>query len=390
MQPADRVSASKPYFFAQLGKRINQLKANGVDVIRLDMGSPDLPPADFIIDAMANEIRKPDVHGYTLGGGVQKFRQAVTNFYSRRFGVELDPMTEVIDLIGSKEGLFIISQVLVNRGDVALVPDPGYGVYAAGAEVAGADVVAMPLLAENEFLPDLGAIPTDAARRAKVMFLNYPNNPTGATANLAFFEKVVAFAKEYDILVAHDAPYADVAFDAYRAPSILQIAGAKDVAVEFNSFSKIYNMAGWRLGMALGNRDVLGYIENYKSLQDSAMFGPIMTAGVAALQGDQEWIEERNQVYQERRDIALSGLRAAGFEVATPKAALYLWIRLPEGEDSTDFCARLLDETGVSLTPGVVFGKHGEGYMRLSLVTATERITEGVNRICDWMKTGKS
>lgn len=388
MQPADRVSGSKPYFFAQLGKRINQLKAGGMDVIRLDMGSPDLPPADFIIEAMAAEIHKPDVHGYTLGSGVQKFRQAVANFYSRRFGVDLDPMTEVIDLIGSKEGLFIISQVLVNRGDVALVPDPGYGVYSSGAEVAGAEVVAMPLLAENGFLPDLRAIPVEAARRAKVMFLNYPNNPTGATADLDFFRDVIAFAKEYDILVAHDAPYADVAFDGYRAPSILQVAGAKDVAVEFNSFSKIYNMAGWRLGMALGNRDVLGYIENYKSLQDSAMFGPIMAAGVAALQGDQEWIEERNQVYQERRDIALKGLLATGFEVATPKAALYLWIRLPEGEDSTDYCARLLEETGVSLTPGVVFGKHGEGYMRLSLVTATERIAEGVARIVDWKKTG--
>ncbi|MBI3159911.1 MAG: aminotransferase class I/II-fold pyridoxal phosphate-dependent enzyme [Chloroflexi bacterium] len=385
MQPADRISGSTPYFFSELGKKISQLRENGVDVIRLDMGSPDLPPEPSIIAALIAEAQKPDVHGYTLGSGVQKFRQAVAAFYSRRFGVELDPTREVIDLIGSKEGLFIISQVLVNRGDVVLVPDPGYGVYAAGAQVAGGQIVPMPLLAENGFLVDLEAIPADMARRARLMFLNYPNNPTGAAAEMGFFERVIDFARQYDIVVAHDAPYADVAFDGYRAPSILQVPGAKDVAVEFNSFSKIYNMAGWRMGMALGNREVLRYIEHYKSLQDSAIFGPIMSAGVAALQGDQEWVEERNQVYQARRDIALEGLRAAGFQVATPRAALYLWIRLPESTNSTKFCARLLEETGVSLTPGVVFGQYGEGYMRLSLVTATERIAEGVARIGEWM-----
>jgi LL-diaminopimelate aminotransferase len=384
MQPADRISNSTPYFFAELGKRINQLKADGVDVIRLDMGSPDLPPEPPIIEALVEEARKPNVHGYTLGSGVQRFRKAVADFYARRFGVTLDPMAEVIDLIGSKEGLFIISQVLVNRGEVVLVPDPGYGVYAAGARVAGGEIFAMPLLEENGFLADLAEIPSDVAKRAKLMFLNYPNNPTGATAELAYFQQVVEFARQYDIVVAHDAPYADVAFDGYRAPSILQASGARDVAVEFNSFSKIYNMAGWRMGMALGNREVLGYIEHYKSLQDSAIFAPIMTAGVAALQGDQEWVEERNQVYQQRRDIALEGLRGAGLEVETPKAALYLWIRLPEGTDSRAYCARLLDETGVSLTPGSVFGKYGEGYVRLSLVTATERLAEGVARIGRW------
>lgn len=386
MQPADRVSGSKPYFFSELGKKINLLKANGVDVIRLDMGSPDLPPDEHIIETLISAARQPDMHGYTLGSGVQKFRQAAAAFYSRRFGVELDPASEVIDLIGSKEGLFILSQVLVNPGDVVLVPDPGYSVYASGAEMAGAEVVVMPLLAENEFVPDLSSIPSAAAQRAKILFLNYPNNPTGATAELPYFEEVLEFGRSYDILIANDAPYTDVAFDGYRAPSILQAAGARDQAVEFNSLSKIYNMAGWRLGMLAGNRDVVRLVENYKSLQDSAAFAPILAAGVAALMGDQEWIETRNQVYQERRDIALDGLRAAGFVVETPRAALYLWVRLPEGEQSIPFCGRILDETGVSLTPGVVFGQYGEGYMRLSLVTPTPRIAEGMLRLREWMK----
>ncbi len=386
MQPADRVSGSKPYFFSELGKKINNLRAAGVDIIRLDMGSPDLPPDPAIIDVLVEAARQPEMHGYTLGSGVQKFRQAAAAFYARRFGVTLDPANEVVDLIGSKEGLFILSQVLVNPGDVVLVPDPGYSVYASGAELAGGEVVAMPLLAENGFRPDLNSIPTEAAKRAKVMFLNYPNNPTGATAELPYFEEALEFGRTYDILIANDAPYTDVAFDGYRAPSILQVAGAREQAVEFNSLSKIYNMAGWRLGMLVGHTDVVKLVENYKSLQDSASFAPILAAGVAAPMGDQEWIEERNQVYQTRRDSALRGLRAAGFTVDTPKAALYLWIRLPDGEESIPYCGRILDETGVSLTPGAVFGKHGEGYMRLSLVTPEERIEEGMARLGEWMK----
>ncbi len=386
MQPADRVSGSKPYFFSELGKRINQLRAAGVDVIRLDMGSPDLPPDTTIIDALVEAARRPDMHGYTLGSGVQKFREAAAAFYARRFGVTLDPANEVIDLIGSKEGLFILSQVLVNSGDVVLVPDPGYSVYATGAEMAGGEVVAMPLLAENGFRPDLSSIPTEAAKRAKILFLNYPNNPTGATVEREYYEEVLEFGRTYDILIASDAPYTDVAFDGYRAPSLLEAARAGDLAVEFNSLSKIYNMAGWRLGMLAGHTDVVKLVENYKSLQDSASFAPILAAGVTALMGDQEWIEERNQVYQTRRDIALQGVRAAGFSVETPKAALYLWIRLPAGEESIPFCGRILDETGVSLTPGVVFGKHGEGYMRLSLVTPEARIVEGMARLGEWMK----
>lgn len=385
MQPAQRMSVIKPYFFSSLGKKIVKMREEGRDVIRLDMGSPDLPPADFIIDAMAKSARNSNTHGYTLGSGTQKFRKAVAEYYLTRFDVTVDPSSEVIDLIGSKEGLFFISQALLDPGDVALVPDPGYGVYASGARIAGAEVYKMPLLPENNFLPDLDAIPDDIAARAKILWLNYPNNPTGATATLEFLADAVAFGRKHNIIIAHDAPYADVGFDGYRAPSILQVPDAKDVTIEFNSFSKVYNMAGWRLGMALGNAEVLSYIETLKSQKDSAIFAPILDAGIAAMQGDQNWIEDRNGVYQERRDIVLEAFERAGLRAQAPKAALYVWAKIPEGEISVDFCARLLEETGISLTPGSVFGEYGEGYLRVSLVTPAETLKEGVERVVNWL-----
>jgi LL-diaminopimelate aminotransferase len=380
------MSVIKPYFYSNLGKKINQLKENGMDVIRLDMGSPDLPPADFIIDTLVSEARKPDTHGYTLGGGTAAFRKAAASFYNRRFGVQLDPAAEVCDLIGSKEGLFILSQVLLQEGDISLVPDPAYAVYDSAALIAGAEVHKMPLLAENGFLPDLKIIPEEVAKKAKILWLNYPNNPTGATAAMAYFEEVTAFARKYEILIANDAPYTDVGFDGYRANSILEVEGAKDVCIEFNSLSKIYNMAGWRIGMVVGHPDVVKLIETYKSQKDSAIFTPIMQSGIAAMEGDQEWVDERNAIYQERRDIVIPAFKEAGLIADTPKAALYVWARLPEGVDEVDFCTRLLDDTGVSLTPGSVFGKYGEGYLRLSLVTPTPRIKEGMERLMNWIQ----
>jgi len=258
-------------------------------VVRLDIGSPDLPPPGFILEGMFEAASRADTHGYTLGL-THKFRKAVADYYQRRFGVQLDPATETIDLLGSKEGLFILSQVILNPGDVALVPDPSYAVYAKGTEIAGGIVHYMPLLEENAFLPDLAAIPADVRKRAKILWLNYPNNPTGAIADLAFFEKAVAFARKHNILIAHDNPYCDVGFDGYRAPSLLQVPGAKDVVVEFNSLSKTYNMAGWRVGMAVGNPDALKFIETYKSQQDSAIFAPLLAAGELAMLGDQTWL----------------------------------------------------------------------------------------------------
>lgn len=385
-EPAQRIAGFKPYFFATLNKRLAELKARGMDIIRIDMGSPDLPPADFIIDALAKSAHRTDTHGYTPNGGTPAFRKAVTEYYGRRFGVELDPDKETLALIGSKEGLFNLSQVLVNPGDVVLVPDPGYPVYSASGLIAGAQVHYLPILAEQGFLPQLEDVPEEIARRAKILWLNYPNNPTGAIAPLEFYHRALEFARHYNILIAHDAPYADVCFDSYHAPSILELPGAREVAIEFNSLSKTYNMAGWRLGMAVGNEDVIKMLSTYKSQMDSSIFMPILEAGMAALNGDQSWLDERNAVYQERRDIVVDGLTAAGFQIERPKAAIYVWARLPGGErDSTKFCARLLEETGVSTTPGVVYGQYGEGYLRVSLGTATARIREAVERIAGWV-----
>lgn len=387
IQPAERIASFKPYFFASLNQKIAQLRAQGVDVIRLDMGSPDLPPADFIIDALIQSARRPDSHGYSPNGGTPAFRKAVAEYYLNRFDVSLDPQKEVLALVGSKEGLFNLSQVLLNPGDISLVPDPGYPVYAAGSLIAGAEVYPMPLLKENGFLPDVDAIPPEVARRAKILWLNYPNNPTGAVATYDFYMKVIEFAHKYQVLVASDAPYTDICFEGYRAPSILQIPGAREVAVEFNSLSKTYNMAGWRLGMAVGNAKVISYLHTYKSQSDSSQFQAILDAGAVALTGDQSWIERRNDIYRQRRDIVVQGLREAGFTVDTPPAAIYVWAKLPPGYvDSTDFCTRLLEATGVSVTPGIVYGAHGEGYLRVSLGTDTELIQKAIERIKGWIK----
>lgn len=386
IRPADRIVTFKPYFFASLNQKITALKKNGVDVIRLDIGSPDLPPPDFIIDSLIASSRRPDAHGYTPNGGTLAFRNAVTQYYKRRFAVELDPTTEVIGLIGSKEGLFNLSQVLLNPGDVSLVPDPGYPVYAAGGIIAGAEVYYMPLEEENHFLPDLDAIPADILIRSKLLWLNYPNNPTGAIAPFNFFERAVDFARKHKLTIAHDAPYTDVCFDGYRAPSILQVNGAKEVAIEFNSLSKTYNMAGWRLGMAVGNSQIIGFLNTYKSQMDTSHFLPIFDAGVTALTGDQSWLDERNKIYQARRDIVLDGLRNAGFIIETPPpAAIYVWAKLPDHQtDSMAYCDRLLEQTGVSTTPGVVYGKYGEGFIRISLGTSTGRIMEAMQRLSAW------
>ena len=384
---AQRISSFEPYFFASLGNRISQLKQKGVDVIRIDMGSPDLPPAGFIIEELVEKSRRSDTHGYSPTGGPQDFKKAVAQYYLDRFEVNLDPQTEVIGLIGSKEGLFNLSQVILNPGDIALVPDPGYPVYSASGIIAGGRIVNFSLLEENHFLPDLEAIPAEVLKNAKILWLNYPNNPTGAIASLSFFEEVITFARKHRILVAHDAPYVDICFDGYTAPSLMQVPGAKDVAIEFNSLSKTYNMAGWRLGMAVGNPEVIDYLFTYKSQMDTSTFGPIFSAGVKALTGDQSWLEERNEIYKERRDLVVRGLKSAGFSLDTPHAAIYVWAKLPDGErDSIAFCSRLLEETGVSTTPGIVYGEHGEGFLRISLGTSTDRIREAMERIVDWKK----
>lgn len=386
-KPAQRVSSLKPYFFATLNKKISQLRANNVDVIRIDIGSPDLPPADFIIDKLSAEAHRADTHRYTPYGGTPAYRQAVTDYYKNRFDVNLDPDSEVVTLIGSKEGLFNLSQILLDPGDLVLIPDPGYPVYKSSAAIAGAETYKMPLTQENGFLPNLDAIPEDIAEKAKIMWLNYPNNPTGAVASLDFFEKAIDFARKHHILIAHDAPYADICFDGYIAPSMLQVPGAKDVVLEFNSLSKAYNMAGWRLGMAVGNAQIAQLLNTYKTQIDTSHFEPILTAGVAALTGDQTWLKERNHVYQERRDIVVKTLQELGFILETPPAAIYIWAQIPDQfDDEYSLCSAILEETGVSITPGGVYGEYGKGYIRISLGTATENIQKAMRRLTNWFQ----
>jgi len=387
IRPANRISQIKPYFFADLAKKIARLKKKGMDIIRLDIGSPDLPPKDFIIESLVEASRRPDMHGYGQPGGSASLKKAIADFYMKRFGVELDTEEEVLALIGSKEGVFNLNNVYINQGDLVLLPDPCYPVYGVGALIVQAETYSMPLLSKNGFLPDLDDIPVKVAKKAKLMWLNYPNNPTGAIASLSYFEDVINFARKHEILIAHDAPYLDVCFDGYQAPSILQVPGAKEVTVEFNSLSKVYNMAGWRVGMAVGNREVIRLLQTYKSQSDSSIFKPIMQAAETALNGDQSWVYERNLVYQRRRDLIVDTLQMLGFYLEPPKASLYVWAKIPEiWDDSISFCETLLEETGVSVTPGVVYGKSGEGYVRISLVTPVDRLSEAMERLSVWIK----
>ena len=381
MRPADRLNHVPMYVFAALGTRIRELQAQGLDVIRLDIGSPDMPPPDFVIEALHRSATNPKHHGYAGYFGTPALRQAIADHYARRFGVELDVATEVQPLIGSKEGIANLALGWLDAGDIALVPDPGYPSYRMGTSLAGGETYALPLLAENDFLPDLDAIPDEIASRARLLWLNYPNNPTGAVAPLEFFERAVAFARKHDLLICHDAPYTEISFDGYQAPSLLQVPGAKEVAVEFNSLSKSHNMAGWRVGMAVGNAQAISALLQVKSNIDSGIFRPIQDAAVAALNGDQSWLAERNAIYQMRRDMVLKALKEMGIQAHRPKAGLYIWAETPPGYTSAAFADKLLREAGVSVTPGSAFGQHGEGYLRISLGQDTERIREALDRL---------
>jgi LL-diaminopimelate aminotransferase len=379
--PAARMSNLPPYFYHSLNQRLAELRAAGVDVIRMDAGSPDLPPAPFIVDALERSARNPHNHGYMPYGGIGEYRAAWAEFYGRRFGVELDANTEIVALIGSKEGIFHLHLAYVNPGDAVLVPDPGYAPYTAGTLFAGGEVVYLPLLARHHYLPDLSAIPEATLRRAKIMWLNYPNNPTGGVATPEFFAEVVGLAHRHNFIVAHDAPYTEITYDGYRAPSLLQIPGAREVSVEFHSLSKTYNMGGWRMGAACGSVEIIKALSTLKSNIDSSAFKGIQEAGIAALTGDQTWTLARNAHYRARRDLVLSAVREAGFEADTPKGAIYVWARLPEGRDDRDYTAALLEATGVSLTPGSVFGPSGRGYVRISLCLADARLQEAMQRV---------
>jgi len=383
---AQRVVNVPPYVFAGLEKRLAELAAAGKDIIRLDIGSPDQPPSPQIIESLYESAKNPTHHGYEGFFGTPPMRRAIADYYLRRFDVQLDVKTEVLPLIGSKEGIFNLAWTYVDPGDVVLVPDPGYPTYTGGTLLAGGEVCRVPLDEKHGWLPDLHAIPQASLKRAKLLWLNYPNNPTTATASLEFFAQAVAFARRNDILLAHDNPYCDVCFDGYVAPSLLQVPGAKDVAVEFNSLSKSYNMGGWRVGMVVGNAEAIEALSRLKTNIDSSLFRAIQDAAVDALTGDQEWLSERNDVYAHRRDIVLKALPEVGMSADTPKSTIYVWAKIPSGYtiangNSADYCNQLLDKAGVSITPGPAFGQQGEGYVRISLGQKTERIAEAMERL---------
>jgi LL-diaminopimelate aminotransferase len=385
MELARRIDKLPPYLFAEISRKIAEKRAQGVDIVSFAVGDPDIPTPSHVIDALCEAARDPVNHRYPETDGLPDLRQAIARWYERRFGISLDPDTEVLPLIGSKEGIGHIALCFIDPGDLALVPDPGYPVYSVGTMFAGGDCYFMPLTEENDFLPDLEAIPEAVARRARLMWISYPNNPTGAVAELDFFERVVRFARKHDIAVCHDAPYTEVTFDGYRPLSFLEAAGAREVGVEFHSFSKSYNMTGWRIGMVVGNATMVDALMRVKSNLDSGIPQAIQRMAIAAFEGPQDCIAEHNAIYQRRRDRLVEALARMGLRVRPPKASLYIWARLPEGHTSSlEFAGRLLDDIGVVVTPGIGYGPHGEGYVRLSLTIADERLEEGLRRLAGW------
>jgi LL-diaminopimelate aminotransferase len=378
---ARRLGGLPPYLFAEIDKVKDEMRRKGIDLISLGIGDPDIPTPPHIIKALQVAAENPANHQYAPYEGTQTFRQAVAQWYQRRFGVTLDPATEVLALIGSKEGIGHIHLAFVNPGDVVLVPDPGYPVFHAGTVFAGGESVMMPLRQANGFLPDLQAIPAEALRRAKLMFLNYPNNPTAAVAPRAFFEEVVEFAHRHNIIVCHDAAYSEVAFDGYRPMSFLEVDGAREVGIEMHSLSKTYNMTGWRIGFAVGNAKILAGLGTIKTNLDSGIFMAVQDAGVAALTSSDACVEEMRRIYQHRRDLLLAGLREIGLHAEPPRATFYLWVPVPPNYTSSDLTTRMIREAGVVPTPGVGFGLHGEGFIRLSLTVGDDRIREAIDRL---------
>jgi LL-diaminopimelate aminotransferase len=381
MRLSERMRQLPPYHFADANERIAAKRASGVDVINLAMGDPDLPTPDPVIERLCEAAQQPINHRYPEYLGMVELRQAIARWFLSRFMVSMDPEGEVVPLIGSKEGLVHLSMALLDPGDIALVPDPAYTVYEVGTILAGATNYPLPLTAENSFLPDLDAIPEDIARRAKMLWLNYPNNPTGAIAPADFFHRAVRFAKEHDVLLVHDMAYADVSYDGYRPISLLEIPEARNVAVEFHSFSKSYNMAGFRMGMLVGNAEVVQALGQLKTNIDTGIFRPIQYAAIEALSLPAEWIAERNLIYQRRRDLLVEACRNLGMQVASPKAGLYLWPKIPPGQTSKDYAFWLLEQAGIFVTPGSNYGPHGEGYLRFSLTVPDARLDEAIARL---------
>ena len=379
--PSRRLEAIPPYKFQELEQQIADKRAAGIDVISLGIGDPDQPTYPHVVEAMQEAVANPAYHQYPSNRGRDEFRHAFAEFYDRRFGVEIDPKSEVIPAIGAKECIYNLCFAFLDPEDVALASDPGYPVYTGGPILAGAKAELLPLVPELGFAPDLTAVPADVAARARLMFINYPNNPTGAIVPEGFFETVVSFAKEYEILVVHDNAYSETTYDGYVAPSFLATPGAKDIGVEVFSLSKGYNMTGWRCAAILGNAEAIQTYWRLKTNVDSGLFEAIQMAGVAALKGPSVPLEQMNATYSRRRDLVVSALDEIGVEVASPKGTIYVWAPVPEGHTSTSFCELVLEEAAVVISPGSMYGPSGEGFFRIALTAPDDRIEEAVERM---------
>jgi LL-diaminopimelate aminotransferase len=378
---AARLDAVPPYLFAELERKITSARAQGIDVISLGIGDPDLPTPDALVQRMAQEIRDPATHQYPTNRGAPEFLEAAAAFYQARFGVELDPESEILAVLGGKEGVAHVALCCLEPGDLCLSPDPGYPPYTAGPVFAGADVHYLPLREEHGFLPDLDAIPEDVFARANLLYLNYPNNPTGAVVQEGFFERAVDLARKHDLIVVHDNAYSELCFDGYRAPSFLETAGARDVGVEIFSLSKGWNMTGWRCALMAGNADVVERYRHLKTNLDSGMFEALQRVAATALTNLRDFPREMSAVYGRRRDLVVDALRAIGLDATPPRATPYVWVRVPEGYTSASFSELVLEEAAVVVSPGPAYGPSGEGFVRLSLTVGDERLAEAVRRI---------
>ncbi len=384
MRTAKRIENLGPYFSVGIKKRIAEKEARGEEVISLAIGDPDIPTPPHIISRLCREAQEPANHRYPETEGLPELRQAMAEWYKKRFGVSLDPDREVLPLIGAKEGIGHIALCLVDPGDIVLVPDPGYPVYSIGTLFAGGRPYYLPLAEKNGFLPDLNSIPDYITKGTKLVWINYPNNPTGAVADLSFFNEVVEFARRHNLAVCHDGPYTEVAFDGYQPISFMQAEGAREIGVEFHSLSKTYNMAGWRIGMLVGNAIMVEALRRVKSNLDSGIPQAIQYAAIEALRGPQDCVQEHNTIYQRRRDLMVEMLNNIGLEVKPPRASLYLWAKVPQGYNSVDFATDLLEQVGIVVTPGVTYGKNGEGYVRLSLTVPDVALVKGLSRLAGW------
>lgn len=382
MKTSARLDRLPPYLFAELERKIAEKKAAGIDVISLGIGDPDTPTPQLVVDALAKAAADPGTHQYPSNRGRAELRQAFADFYARRFGVTLDPETEIIPALGAKECVFNLNLAFLDPGSVALAADPGYPVYTGGPLIAGAESVLMPLVPELGFVPDLDAIPAEAREAARLMYLNYPNNPTGAVAPEGFFEKVVEFARAHDILVVHDASYTETTFDGYVAPSFLETPGAKDVGVEIFSLSKGYNLTGWRTAAIVGNAEAVAAYWKLKTNIDSGMFEAVQLAAVAALSEEGDQIaRDMSAVYARRRDLVVDALSAIGVDVRSPQGTIYVWAPVPEGHTSASYCELVLEESAVVVSPGGAYGPNGEGFFRISLTVPDDRLAEAMERL---------